>query len=69
MAYEDLLKITGADRLEAVDEQMKMLSPSDVGRRAYREITRIYARFGETGAVADFEAVAEKLAAVTGYRI
>ena len=44
MSYEELLKIAGVDRLEAMDEQMQMLSPSDVGRKAYREIFRLYNR-------------------------
>ena len=69
MSYEELLKIAGVDRLEAMDEQMQMLSPSDVGRKAYREIFRLYNRFAETGNMADFEAVADRLAAVSGWRI
>lgn len=69
MSYEELLKIAGVARLEAMEEQMQMLSPDDVGRNAYREISGLYNRFGETGDMAYFEAVADKLAAVTGCRI
>lgn len=68
MKYEELFRIAG-ERLETMDEQMQMLSPSDVGAKAYREICRIYHRFSETGNMADFEAVADRLATVTGSRI
>lgn len=69
MSYEELLKIAGAARLEAMEEQMQMLSLADVGRKAYREISGLYSRFGKTGDMASFEAVADRLAAVTGCRI
>lgn len=73
MDYEELLKIAGA-RLEEMDEQMQMLDPSDLGggrkgREAYNEIFRIYWRFAETGNMKLFEAVADRLAEVTGDRI
>lgn len=69
MTYEELLKIAGG-RLEAMDEQIQMLSPSDVGgKAAYRKIMKVYDRFGMTGDMKDFEAVADALAAVTGSRI
>jgi hypothetical protein len=69
MMYEELLKIAGPARLEAMDDALQMLSPSDVGRKAYREIMAQYDLFGQTGNMDHFEAVAERLYSVTGYKI
>lgn len=66
--YEELLKVAGS-RLEVMEEQMQMLSPSDVGRTAYKKIVRLYNLFAATGDMAHFEAVADQLATVTGSRI
>jgi hypothetical protein len=69
MMYEKLLKIAGSARLEAMEDALQKLSPSDVGRKAYREIMAQYNLFGQTGNMEHFEAVANRLAAVTGYKI
>ena len=73
MSYEELFAIAG-NRLEEMDGQMQMLEPSDFGgglkgRTAYDETFRLYRKFSETGDMSCFEAVADRLAYVTGYRI
>ena len=61
----ELAKIVGGQRLEAVDEAIRMLPHSE---RGYR-INEMYVRFGATGDPALFEKICEELQYYIGYKI
>lgn len=73
MSYEELIRITEG-RIEEMDGILQMLAPSDFGggpkgRTAYHETFRLYQKFSETGDMSCFEAVADRLAYVSGYHV
>ena len=66
MCDEELAKLVSGDRLDNVDEMMRMLRPCDLGEGAkgkaeYKRLFDTYLKFGATGDAALFEEVCKGL--------